>query len=72
MMAAGFKAVLVCLDPKKMPASLAGRVWDEQLLSELPADVDPCGEVRRGSGGCEGMFVNTRAAIVLAAVSAIG
>lgn len=46
MLAAGFKAVVACLDPKKLPASLAGRAWDQALLSELPTDVDPCGEVR--------------------------
>lgn len=45
MLAVGFKAVVACLDPKKLPASLAGRAWDQALLSELPADVDPCGEV---------------------------
>jgi hypothetical protein len=45
MLAAGFKAVVACLDPKKLPASLAGRAWDQALLSELPPDVDPCGEV---------------------------
>lgn len=45
MLAAGFKAVVACLDPKKLPASLAGRAWDQALLSDLPAGVDPCGEV---------------------------
>jgi hypothetical protein len=48
MLAAGFKAVVACLDPKKLPAGLAGRVWDQQLLSELPEGVDVCGEVRGG------------------------
>jgi hypothetical protein len=47
MLSAGFKAVVACLDPRKMPASLAGRVWNQQLLSELPEGVDPCGEVKR-------------------------
>jgi diphthamide synthase (EF-2-diphthine--ammonia ligase) len=45
MMAAGFKAVIACCDPKRLPASFAGRLWDQQLLQDLPADVDPCGEV---------------------------
>ena len=45
MMAAGFKAVIACCDPKRLPASFAGRLWDQQLLLDLPADVDPCGEV---------------------------
>jgi diphthamide synthase (EF-2-diphthine--ammonia ligase) len=45
MMAAGFKAIIACCDPKRLPASFAGRLWDQQLLQDLPADVDPCGEV---------------------------
>jgi uncharacterized protein (TIGR00290 family) len=40
----GFEARLVCVDTECMPSSFAGRAYDEALLSELPADVDPCGE----------------------------
>ncbi|HSZ70185.1 MAG TPA: ATP-binding protein [Solirubrobacteraceae bacterium] len=42
--AAGFQAVIACLDPRALDASFAGRAYDEQLLSDLPASVDPCGE----------------------------
>ena len=42
--ALGFRASIVCLDPARVPASLAGRAFDERLLAELPDDVDPCGE----------------------------
>jgi len=42
--AAGFEAFIVCVDPRTLDASFAGRPFDEQLLSELPANVDPCGE----------------------------
>jgi uncharacterized protein (TIGR00290 family) len=42
--AAGFRAVLVCVDPTQLDSSLAGREYDEVLLDELPAGVDPCGE----------------------------
>jgi uncharacterized protein (TIGR00290 family) len=42
--AAGFQATIVCLDPRALDASFAGRAYDEQLLADLPADVDPCGE----------------------------
>ena len=42
--AAGFRAVLVCVDPKQLDGSFAGREYDDRLLAELPADVDPCGE----------------------------
>ena len=44
MLSAGMAAVLTCVDPKKLPPELVGRRWDAQLLRELPADVDPCGE----------------------------
>ncbi|HUA05181.1 MAG TPA: diphthine--ammonia ligase [Solirubrobacteraceae bacterium] len=42
--AAGFEAIIVCLDPAKLDRSFAGRRFDDQLLAELPAGVDPCGE----------------------------
>jgi uncharacterized protein (TIGR00290 family) len=42
--AAGFQAMIVCLDPRVLDASFAGRAYDEQLLADLPASVDPCGE----------------------------
>ena len=44
MTAGGLRAVLVCVDPRQMPATFAGRVFDQTLLDELPAGVDPCGE----------------------------
>ncbi len=40
----GFRAVLVCVDPRKLDASFAGREYDASLLADLPAGVDPCGE----------------------------
>jgi uncharacterized protein (TIGR00290 family) len=42
--AAGFEATICCLDPGKLDPSFAGRRFDESLLAELPAGVDPCGE----------------------------
>ena len=44
MLAAGIHAVITCVDPSQAPAELAGRVWDAQLLADLPDSVDPCGE----------------------------
>jgi len=44
MIDAGLEAVITCVDPKKLPRSLAGRRFDHALLDELPHDVDPCGE----------------------------
>ena len=40
----GFEAVIVCVDPRQLDPSFAGRRFDERLLAELPAGVDPCGE----------------------------
>ncbi len=42
--AAGFEAVIVCLDPRALDPSFAGRAYDERLLAALPPSVDPCGE----------------------------
>jgi uncharacterized protein (TIGR00290 family) len=39
-----FTARLVCVDTTQLDASFAGRAYDERLLAELPAAVDPCGE----------------------------
>jgi uncharacterized protein (TIGR00290 family) len=44
MVAAGQRAVLVCVDPAALDSSFAGRDFDGALLSELPQTVDPCGE----------------------------
>jgi len=44
MIDAGLSAVLTCVDPRHIPESFAGRVFDDVLLSALPAGVDPCGE----------------------------
>ncbi|MEO8603151.1 MAG: ATP-binding protein [bacterium] len=44
MMHGGVRAVLTCVDPRRMPERFAGRQWDDALLGELPPTVDPCGE----------------------------
>ena len=40
----GFVARLVCVDTTQLDATFAGRIFDERLLADLPATVDPCGE----------------------------
>ncbi|MFI5322777.1 MAG: diphthine--ammonia ligase [Thermodesulfobacteriota bacterium] len=40
----GFKAVTVCVDSKFLDRSFAGREFDRDFLSDLPAGIDPCGE----------------------------
>jgi uncharacterized protein (TIGR00290 family) len=44
MIASGLQAVLTCIDPRKLPASFAGRAFDLELLADLPPEIDPCGE----------------------------
>jgi uncharacterized protein (TIGR00290 family) len=44
MLTAGLQTVLTCVDPKQLPERFAGRQFDEQLLSDFPDSVDPCGE----------------------------
>ena len=44
IIASGVRAVITCVDPAHLPASFAGRAFDEQLLHDLPPEVDPCGE----------------------------
>ena len=40
----GFSARLVCVDTTQLDATFCGRSFDRDLLAELPATVDPCGE----------------------------
>jgi diphthamide synthase (EF-2-diphthine--ammonia ligase) len=44
MIASGLEAYLATVELKKLPAAFAGRKFDAQLLADLPAGVDPCGE----------------------------
>jgi diphthamide synthase (EF-2-diphthine--ammonia ligase) len=44
MIACGVRAKLTCVDTGKLDASFAGREFDEELLADLPVEVDPCGE----------------------------
>jgi uncharacterized protein (TIGR00290 family) len=40
----GFKAVVVCVDGRFLTEDFCGREFDAQFLSDLPANVDACGE----------------------------
>ena len=44
MIDSGLRAKIVCVDTKQLPSSFAGRDYDRQLLEDLPAGIDPCGE----------------------------
>ena len=38
------RAKLTCVDTKALAQEFVGREFNEQLLSDLPPEVDPCGE----------------------------
>jgi uncharacterized protein (TIGR00290 family) len=44
MIAAGLRATVVCVDPRRVGRALAGAEFDAALVAGLPAGVDPCGE----------------------------
>ncbi len=44
MLAEGLRAVVTCVDPTVLPPEFSGRAYDDALLADLPAGVDPCGE----------------------------
>lgn len=44
LLAVGVRAIVTCVDPSQAPPELAGRWFDEDLLSTLAVGVDPCGE----------------------------
>jgi uncharacterized protein (TIGR00290 family) len=44
MIAGGLRARISCVDTEKLPASFAGREFDEELLHDFPPGIDPCAE----------------------------
>jgi diphthamide synthase (EF-2-diphthine--ammonia ligase) len=44
MVRSGLKAILTCVDTRKLDRDFAGLDFDDRLLSRLPAAIDPCGE----------------------------
>ncbi|MGE5391801.1 MAG: diphthine--ammonia ligase [Deltaproteobacteria bacterium] len=40
----GFKSIITCVDTDILDGDFAGRLFDEELLSDLPDYIDPCGE----------------------------
>ncbi len=40
----GFRAVVVCVDPRQIDVSHCGAEYDAALLGALPGSADPCGE----------------------------
>lgn len=44
MIDGGLVTYIATIDPKKLDANFAGRVFDRAFLDDLPAGIDPCGE----------------------------
>jgi uncharacterized protein (TIGR00290 family) len=44
LIALGYRAITVCVDPRHLDESFAGCEIDANFLARLPANVDPCGE----------------------------
>lgn len=44
IIAAGIKAIVVCINGSLLDKSFCGRLYDEKFLEDLPENVDPCGE----------------------------
>jgi len=44
MVAGGLRAVITCIDPKRLAGRFAGREYTDSFLDDLPENVDPCGE----------------------------
>jgi uncharacterized protein (TIGR00290 family) len=44
MLAADLRAVISCVDPKQLDGRFVGRQFNDELLADLPAKIDPCGE----------------------------
>ena len=64
MVESGLRSVLTCINPKHLDRSFAGRQFNRELLDDLPAGVDKCGE--RGefhSFAWDGPMFNTPVAI---------
>jgi len=40
----GFRAIIICIKSELLDVSFAGREIDENFISDLPENVDPCGE----------------------------
>jgi len=40
----GLRAVITCIDPRKIPKEFAGKEYNARLIGKLPETVDPCGE----------------------------
>jgi uncharacterized protein (TIGR00290 family) len=44
MVKGGLRAIITCVDPKRLSADFAGQEYGRSFLERIPASIDPCGE----------------------------
>lgn len=44
MISEGLKAIITCVNPKRLAKEFAGREYCESFLNDIPENIDPCGE----------------------------
>lgn len=44
MLAGGQKAIVTCVDPRRLSADYVGKIFDRAFIASLPKGIDPCGE----------------------------
>jgi uncharacterized protein (TIGR00290 family) len=44
MLAGGQKAIVTCVDPRRLSTDFVGKVFDEAFIASLREGIDPCGE----------------------------
>ncbi|UTW67180.1 ATP-binding protein [bacterium SCSIO 12643] len=40
----GYKAIVVAVSSAKLSQEFAGRIYDKEFITDLPSNIDPCGE----------------------------
>ena len=43
MISVGLKAVITCINPKRIAIEFAGREYNESFFNDIPENIDPCG-----------------------------
>ena len=44
MITGGQKAIITCVDPRRLSTDFVGKIFDEEFIASLPEGIDPCGE----------------------------
>jgi len=44
MLDGGQKAIVTCIDPRRLSIDCVGKIFDSEFIASLPEGIDPCGE----------------------------